>query len=189
MMIHMQYGRDGLEIDLPSDNVTVIRPRFVPGLADEEEGFAAAVRDPIQSLPLAKLIEADDSIAVVIADITRPLPSDRLLPWLFSELSHVPPENIVIIIGTGTHRACTPAEIETIVGDQVIARHPLLRCEMCGRLYATPKFIKYTENHVKPHTDIKDHHQLCQTCAKLHARKELKMLSPRIATTYAGKPV
>lgn len=119
MMIHMQYGRDGLEIDLPSDNVTVIRPRFVPGLADEEEGFAAAVRDPIQSLPLAKLIETDDSIAVVIADITRPLPSDRLLPWLFSELSHVPPENIVIIIGTGTHRACTPAEIATIVGDQV----------------------------------------------------------------------
>jgi len=33
----------------------------------------------------------------VIADITRPLPSERLVPWILAELSHVPRENFVII--------------------------------------------------------------------------------------------
>jgi len=30
-------------------------------------------------------------------DLTRPLPSDRLLPWLFEELAHVPAERFVIV--------------------------------------------------------------------------------------------
>ena len=44
----------------------------------------------------------------MIPDITRPLPTDRLLPWLFAELAHVPPERITIVNGTGSHRPNTP---------------------------------------------------------------------------------
>lgn len=75
------------------------------------------------------------------------------------------------------------------VGDQVIARHPLLSCEMCGKLFATPKFLKHVEQSEEGHTDVKEHHELCPNCAKLYARKDLKILSPHIAKTYAGKPV
>ena len=75
----MQYGQDGLNLDLPRDNVTVIRPQHVPGLEDEQKSFIASVNAPIQTPPLVDLIQADDRIAVVIADITRPLPSGRLL--------------------------------------------------------------------------------------------------------------
>ena len=119
MLINMQYGQDGLNLDLPRDNVTVIRPQHVPGLEDEQKSFIASVNAPIQTPPLVDLIQADDRIAVVIADITRPLPSERLLTWLFSELRHVPRENFTIIIGTGSHRACTVAEIESMVGIEV----------------------------------------------------------------------
>jgi nickel-dependent lactate racemase len=73
MLIHMQYGLNGLDIQTPFEDVTVIRPQFVPGLEDEQAGFEAAVRAPIQSQPLAEVIRADDTIAVVIADITRAL--------------------------------------------------------------------------------------------------------------------
>ena len=40
------------------------------------------------------------------------MPTDRLLPWLFAELPHVPAQNVTIINGTGSHRPNTPAEIE-----------------------------------------------------------------------------
>lgn len=40
MRIHLQYATEGLEVEVPSENVTVIAPRFVEGLADE----AAALR-------------------------------------------------------------------------------------------------------------------------------------------------
>ena len=83
--VHLQYGHDGLEISLPSERVTVLEPRFVPGLPDEAAAFREAVRQPIQSRPLRELVSAQDRVAIVIADLTRPLPSDRLLPWLLEE--------------------------------------------------------------------------------------------------------
>jgi lactate racemase len=81
------------------------------------------VRNPIDSEPLQKLVEAKDRVAVVIPDITRPLPSDRLLPWLFEELSHVTPENITIVNGTGSHRPNTEEELVAMVGREVASNY------------------------------------------------------------------
>ena len=119
MQTHLQYGRDGLRVDLPSHNVTILTPRFISGLADEAAAFREAVRTPIKTQPLKDLIAATDHVAIVIPDITRPLPSERLLPWLLAELAHVPAQNFVIINGTGSHRVNTPAELETMVGAEV----------------------------------------------------------------------
>ena len=126
MKVQLQYGRDGLEVDIPADNVTELRPQFIPGLLDERAEFSKAVRQPLNSPPLKTLIDSDDTVAVVIADITRALPSDRLLPWLFAELSHVPAQNFTIIIGTGTHRACTQDEIVSMVGETVAEKYRII---------------------------------------------------------------
>jgi lactate racemase len=126
MITHLQYGKDGLEVDIPSSNVTTLAPRFIPGLPDEAAAFREAVRDPINSKPLRELIGANDRVAVVIPDITRPLPSDRLLGWLFAELDHVPAENFVIINGTGSHRVNTPAELASMVGDEIASRYRIV---------------------------------------------------------------
>jgi lactate racemase len=126
MKIHLQYGRDGLDVDIPGENVTVLRPQFVSGLVDEQAGFVEAVRSPIGTGPLAGKIAATDRVAVVIADGTRALPSDRLLPWLFAELGHVPAENFTIIVGTGTHRPNTAEEIVGIVGAETAARYRVI---------------------------------------------------------------
>ena len=58
----------------------------------------------------------------MIPDITRPLPTDRLLRWVFAELAHVPPEHVVIVNGTGSHRANTPDELRAMVGADVFER-------------------------------------------------------------------
>ena len=73
--------------------------------------FQTAVRRPIGSRPLADIVSAGDRVAIVIPDITRPLPTDRLLPWLLEELRHVPLADLVIINGTGSHRVNTPDEL------------------------------------------------------------------------------
>ena len=99
MKAQLPYGKESLEVTIPSEHVKEIRPKFVPGLRDEAHAFKKAVGDPIGSAPLRELIAADDKVAVVIPDITRALPSDRLLPWLFEELHHVPAENFTIVLG------------------------------------------------------------------------------------------
>jgi nickel-dependent lactate racemase len=126
MRVNLQYGRQGLPIEIRGSNVKVLEPRFLPGLDDEWASFRAAVRAPIGAPPLRETIGARDRVAVVIPDLTRPLPSDRLLPWLFAELAHVPADNFVIINGTGSHRINTPEEIAGMVGAEVAARHTIV---------------------------------------------------------------
>ena len=121
MRIHLQYGRDGLDFDMPGE-VTVVEPRFVAGLPDERAAFAAAVRRPVKSPPLADLVMRGDRIAIVIPDITRPLPTARLLPWLLEALGDVDPADIVIVNGTGSHRVNTPEELREMVGAPVMEK-------------------------------------------------------------------
>jgi predicted molibdopterin-dependent oxidoreductase YjgC len=53
------------------------------------------------------------------------------------------------------------------IRDEVIGRHPLERCEGCGALFATPRFLDHIHDRIAPHPDVKDHHQYCPTCSKL----------------------
>src|SRR3712207_3431226 len=119
MQVSLAYGRGRIAIDVPDDAV-VITPQELPGLPDEHAAFEAAVRDPIGTAPLRDLVAADDRIAIVIADITRPSPSERLVPWIMSELAHVPPQNVVIVNGTGSHRANTREELIQMLGERVV---------------------------------------------------------------------
>jgi nickel-dependent lactate racemase len=123
MKVHLQYGEQGLDVEIPGSRVSVLSPAFVPGLEDEANAFREAVREPIGTRPLAEIVAAHERVAVVIPDGTRALPSDRLLPWLFAELSHVPDENITIVVGTGSHRENSPAELERMLGAGVLARY------------------------------------------------------------------
>ena len=53
MHLTLAYGRKGLPVELPDEaNVTVLEPRFVPGLPDEIAACKAALRSPRGSPPL-----------------------------------------------------------------------------------------------------------------------------------------
>jgi nickel-dependent lactate racemase len=122
----LEYGRGELTVEIPSSDVTVLRPKHERGLPDEAAAFREAVRHPTDSAPLKEAIGATDRVAVVIPDITRPLPSDRLLPWLFEELSHVSPENFTIVNGTGSHRTNTEEELIGMCGREVASNYHIV---------------------------------------------------------------
>src|SRR4051794_28375055 len=98
MQVGLAYGRGRLVIEVP-DPATVIMPEEPPGVPDEQAAFTEAVRSPIGAPPLRDLVAPTARVAVVIPDITRPSPSERLVPWILAELAHVPRENFVILNG------------------------------------------------------------------------------------------
>jgi ferredoxin len=53
------------------------------------------------------------------------------------------------------------------IRNEVIGKHPLERCEGCGKQYATPKFLNHIHKRTSSHTEVKTHHNYCPTCAKL----------------------
>ncbi len=119
MKVALAYGRERLSVDVP-DHTIVITPKELAGLPDERAAFEQAVRQPIGSRALRELAGPADRIAIVIADITRPSPSERLVPWIMAELAHVPRDQFVIINGTGSHRANTREELIRMLGTEVV---------------------------------------------------------------------
>ncbi len=126
MNIHLQYGTDGIAINLPDANTTIFTPAFLAGLPDEAASFQDAVRNPINAEPLRERIKSSDKVAVVIPDLTRPLPTEKLLTWTFAELAHVPAENFTIINGTGSHRVNTEAELIAMVGADIVKNYKIV---------------------------------------------------------------
>ncbi|MFB0536664.1 MAG: nickel-dependent lactate racemase [Anaerolineae bacterium] len=127
MKVRLAYGKEGLWIELPDDNVTVMEPRFVPGLPDETEAIRNALRKPIGTPPLQDLVKPDDTVAIVFSDITRPQPRERMLPVLLETLSHVPPEKIMLINALGTHRPNTDEELVGMLGKEIVQSYRIVQ--------------------------------------------------------------
>ena len=86
MKIELSYGKTGLIVELPDTldaEVTVIEPKFVPGVEDEAAALLESLRKPIGCEPLAEMaakLGPEQKVAVVVCDATRPVPNWRILP-------------------------------------------------------------------------------------------------------------
>ncbi len=116
----MPYGKSHVEIKVPDKNIlAVLKPKFPEPLLDPSKEIAEKLREPTGTDPLRNLVDSDMKVAIVIDDVTRPLPSKLILPYVIKELElgGVRRENIVIIIATGTHRGVSNEEAFYLMGD------------------------------------------------------------------------
>ncbi len=134
--IHLPYGTTDLTFTLPDDlNVQVLAPRPVKGATDE----LAAVGQALDLSPIpspAKGGELDSPFpareggrgvrcAIAINDKTRPVPHKYLLPPLLARLeaSGFAPEDITLLIATGTHAPVPPAEFGAVIPEGILGRY------------------------------------------------------------------
>jgi nickel-dependent lactate racemase len=129
MNVRLAYGQGTLAIDLPDDRTTVITPSPRAGLPDERAAFLAALERPIESAPLRARVKPTDRICILFTDITRATPNHRILPWLLEHLGDHPRDRITLLNQTGTHRPNTPAELERMLGPEVVANYRVLNHE------------------------------------------------------------
>jgi predicted molibdopterin-dependent oxidoreductase YjgC len=88
-------------------------------------------------------------------------------------------------IGCGTCANICPTQVIQVrdldnvriisIRDEVIGKHPLERCEGCGRLFATPKFLDHIRHRTTEHTAVKTRHRYCPSCAKLFSDRVQSM--------------
>lgn len=125
--MRLAYGKKGLEVEVP-DNITLIEPAFVLGIPDEEEAIRKSLVAPIGCKPLRDLAKGKASAAIVVSDITRPVPSFRLLPPLSDELhgAGIKREKIKIIVATGSHRPNTIEELVGMVGESIVKEYQVV---------------------------------------------------------------
>lgn len=122
MRLRLDYGTDGLDVNVPDTHVTVIEPVFLPAAPDPHATLVEALRHPVDRPPLRELSRGARRVAVSVCDITRAQPRRQMLEALFAEMPDVRPEEFTILIATGTHRANTPDELVRMLGPDIVQR-------------------------------------------------------------------
>lgn len=129
MQIRLDYGREGLQVGVPDENLdSILRLNPAAPVPDPSGAVQAALENPISSAPLADFARGRRSACVVISDITRPVPNRVILPPLLAclEAAGVARERITILVATGTHRPNTPAELEEMVGPAIAREYQIV---------------------------------------------------------------
>jgi nickel-dependent lactate racemase len=126
MRVHLEYGRHGLEVELPDRHVVkcLQYPPTAP-LGDPAAALAERLVHPTGTPSLLELARGRRNACVVICDITRPVPNELLLPPLLAtlEAAGIPREEILILVATGLHRPNEGDELVEMVGRFVAANY------------------------------------------------------------------
>ncbi|HBO44323.1 MAG TPA: nickel-dependent lactate racemase [Planctomycetaceae bacterium] len=126
MRVRLEYGRDGLTVDLPDANVVKsLGYRPAEPLADPAAAVSRVLTAPTGTAPLAELARGRDNACIVVCDVTRPVPNEVLLrPALeILESSGIPRGRIKILVATGLHRPSTLDELVEMLGSWIVENY------------------------------------------------------------------
>jgi nickel-dependent lactate racemase len=130
MYIEIPYAGEILNIEFP-DNTTILSGKEHTSISSEEvyNRIEVAYRN-IQTL------FRGNKVLVIINDITRRVPSERILKIL---LDFIPIENLEILIATGTHEISTGECLENILGSlyhELASRTSYHNCDNSDNLHS-----------------------------------------------------
>ncbi|MBM4436821.1 MAG: nickel-dependent lactate racemase, partial [Actinobacteria bacterium] len=100
----------------------VYTPNPAPPAPDPERAIRSALAQPVGAPRLRDAARGKRTALILVDDITRATPADRIVPALLEELaagglSH---EAVTVMIALGTHRPMTPVEVERKLGAHVV---------------------------------------------------------------------
>ena len=128
MEIALGFGKEKIPVQVPDNQVmAVLTPNEAEiGLTGSEEVYRS-MRDPIGLPPLREVVKPGETVAIITSDITRPIPSYKVLPAVLDELSAagIEDKDITIVFALGSHGGHTEERMRYMVGDAVYDR---VRC-------------------------------------------------------------
>lgn len=129
MRLEFGYGTETVSVEAEDRSVIkVLHANEMEHKNRDEAAVRFALEHPVGAAPLNKCVKAGMKVAVVCSDISRPVPSWRILPSLIRELEKggISKEDITVVFALGSHRNHTEEEKKHLAGDAVFS---LVRCE------------------------------------------------------------
>ncbi|MDI6809134.1 MAG: nickel-dependent lactate racemase [Candidatus Eisenbacteria bacterium] len=129
MKTQLLYASGAVEVTVP-DGATVYSSSYPRPPAPPNDIVMEAIRNPIGSQALGTMLKKrrPGDVVIVVSDITRPIPYARFLKAMIEEIvsAGVPREEILILIGTGTHRPSSAAERRGMFGEEICSSYRIL---------------------------------------------------------------
>lgn len=115
--VDFPFGKEKLQLKLKKE-VDVLLPVMMPGVPNELEAIRKAIANPIASERLSELAQGKASVAIVINDVTRPVPTESMLTAIMEELvvAGIKTEQVIVIVAMGNHEMQTEDELKKMVG-------------------------------------------------------------------------
>lgn len=120
MVYEFGFGKEIQKVDIP-DNISV---RELTANKDIEfkaidADIVNALENPIGSKRLKDIVKPGEKIAIITSDVTRPMPTYKVLPALIEELEAggVKASDITLVFALGSHRKQTPEEHKRLAGE------------------------------------------------------------------------
>jgi len=120
------FGDRDVRFSFPNGwEVAVYPHKGAPTLGD------AAIREafsrPLGTKRLSEIAAGKRSAAVIVDDLSRPTPAERIIPYVLEELhaAGVPDGGIQFVVGGGAHRPLTREEKARKVGEAVARKYPV----------------------------------------------------------------
>lgn len=119
-VIPLQYGKETINLTLRHP-CSIFSPQLPEIPSDPSQTVAKALDSPLASPRLTEICKPGDRVAVVVSDITRPVPYADVLPPLLTQLhsAGVKQGDITVLFANGTHRLMTPADAREILGERL----------------------------------------------------------------------
>ena len=121
MKLEFGFGAGVQTVEVPEKNLLgVLHANEVPLELTGEAEVRRALEEPIESPRLRELVRPGEKVAIVTSDITRPMPTYKVMPSVLDELyaAGVRREDITLVFALGSHRKHTDEERRKLAGDR-----------------------------------------------------------------------
>ena len=121
MMLEFGFGAGVQTVQVPEENLLgVLHANQVPLELTGEAEVRRALEAPIESPRLRELVHPGEKVAIVTSDITRPMPTYKVMPPLLDDLyaAGVRREDITLVFALGSHRKHTAEERRKLAGER-----------------------------------------------------------------------
>lgn len=125
MNIELGFGNGLQTLEVPDANVSeILVPNEIGTSLSAEEAVLRALENPIGSPRLRDIVKPGEKIAIVTSDITRPMPTYAVMPFLFKELeaAGVRDKDVTLVFALGSHRKHTDEEKIKLAGEETFKR-------------------------------------------------------------------
>lgn len=125
MTIELGFGKTKQPLFVPDANVQeVLEQNKIELETDVTKILQTAFNNPIGTIPLHEIVKKGEKIAIITSDITRPLPTYKILPQLMQELAKagVEDRDVTVVFALGSHRFHTEDEKKALVGEEMYNR-------------------------------------------------------------------
>jgi len=122
------YGKKEITFDIPREfKVTLTSSYLRPAITNIVDATKNALINPVNSKRISEMVKEENTICVIVTDISRACPEKEILPPLIEEIKvKIKQPNLKLLIASGMHRKMSYVEKVEKYGENIVSNYQII---------------------------------------------------------------